>query len=96
MDNLRKIAGIQHDIIHFKEPIVCSVNDLSWMLIRILTSPSTSYDTIKYFTEHAGRELYPCITAEIVFKWWRVREDICPDNSFIKTLLSKVQEINSE
>ena len=96
VDNLRKIAGIQHDIIHFKEPIVCSVNDLSRMLIRILTSPSTSNDTIKYFTEHAGGELHPCITAEIVLKWWRVREGVCPDNTFIKTLLSKVQEMYSE
>ena len=81
------------DIIQCKELTVSSINDLPWKLIETLTSPATPCDTIKYFTEHAGTELYPCITAEIVLKWWSVRKGVCPDNTFIKTIFTKVQDI---
>ena len=46
---------------------------------------------LRYFTEHAGRELHPCIIAEILLKWNSVKESVCPDN--IKNLFSKVQEM---
>ena len=49
----RKIAKILGDIIQCKEPTVSSINDLPWKLIETLTSPATSCDTIRYFTEHA-------------------------------------------
>ena len=93
--NLRKIAKLLGDIIQYKEPTVSSVNDLSWNLIEALTSPSTSYEIIRYFTEHAGTELHPCITTEIVMKWWSVIEGVCPDNTFIQSIFSKVQEMYS-
>ena len=70
-----------------------SIDDLNWKLIETLTSPATPCDTIRYFTEHAGTELHPCITAEIVLKWWSVRKGVCPDNTFIKTLFTKVQDV---
>ena len=66
-----------------------SIDELSLKLIRKLTSPSTSYHRIKFFAEHVGTELHPCITAEIVLKWWSVREGICPDNTFIKLFSQK-------
>ena len=90
VQSLRKIFNIQSDMLRYREFTVSSVDELSWKLIRMVTSPSTSYDTIRYFTEHTGKELHPCITAEIVMKWWRVRESVCPDDTFIITLLSKI------
>ena len=68
VQNLRKVAKMLGDTIQYKEFTISSVDELSWNLIRKLTSQSTSYDTIRYFTEHAGTELHPCITAEIVMK----------------------------
>ena len=91
----RKITKILGDIIQCKEPTVSSINDLPWKLIETLTSPATPWDTIRYFTEHAGTELHPCITAEIVLKWWSVRKGVCPDNTFIKTIFTKVQDVYS-
>ena len=91
----RKIAKLLGDIIQYKEITVSSIDDLNWNLIRMLTSPATPCDTIRYFTEHAGTELHPCITAEIVLKWWSVRKGICPDKTFIKTLFTKVQDVYS-
>ena len=91
----RKIAKMLGDIIQCKELTVSSINDLNWKLIETLTSPATPCDTIRYFTEHAGTELHPCITAEIVLKWWSVRKGVCPDNTFIKTIFTKVQDMYS-
>ena len=93
--NLRKLAKMLGDMIQYREPSVSSMDDLNWNLIRMLTSPATSCDTIRYFTEHAGTELHPCITAEIVLKWWSVRKGVCPDNTFIKTIFTKVQDMCS-
>ena len=91
----RKIAKLLGDIIQYKELTVSSIDDLNWKLIETLTSPATPCDTIRYFTEHAGTELHPCITAEIVLKWWSVRKGACPDNTFIKTIFTKVQDVCS-
>ena len=96
VQNLRKIAKMLGDILQYKEIAISSVGELSWKFIRILTSPATLCDTIRYFTEHAGTELHPCITAEIVLKWWSVREGVCPDNTFIKTIFTKVQDVYSK
>ena len=93
--NLRKLAKMLGDMIQYRQPSVSSIDDLNWNLIRMLTSPATPCDTIRYFTEHAGTELHPCITAEIVLKWWSVRKGVCPDNTFIKTLFTKVQDMYS-
>ena len=93
VQSLRKIAYIQSDMLSYREPTVSSVDELSWRLIRMLTSPSASYDTIRYFTEHTGEELHPCITTEIVLKWWCVKESVCPDNTFIRTMFSKIKAI---
>ena len=82
-------------MLRYKEPVVSSVDDLSWKLVSKLTSPSTSCDNIKYFTENTGKELHPCISAEIVLKWYSARKAECPDNTFIKTLFTKVQEMGS-
>ena len=92
--NLRKLAKMLGDMIQYRKPSVSSIEDLNWNLIETLTSPATPCDTIRYFTEHAGTELHPCITAEIVLKWWSVRKGVCPDNTFIKTLFTKVQDIH--
>ena len=95
VQNLRKISGKLGDMIKFREPTVSTVNDLSWKLIRMLTSESTFCDTIRYFTEHKGKDLHACVAAEIVLKWWSVREGVCPDDTFIKTLFSEVQDMYS-
>ena len=92
---LRKIAKLQSLILHYKTQIMSPLNDLSQWLIRDLASPSTSYGAITSFTEYKGEILHPCITAEIVLEWWRARKGECLDNTFIKTLFSKVQEMYS-
>ena len=73
------------------------IRDLSWERVKQLTSPSTSYDVIKYFTENAGTGIHPCVVAEIVLKWWRVRTDTeHVDMSFITPLITTIQNVSSD
>ena len=63
--------------------------------MRQLTSPVTSYDAIKYFTENAGTGIHPCVVMEIVLKWWSVRTDREQiDVSFITPLITTIQNIS--
>ena len=96
IQDFRKIANIQSDMLRYRGLTVSSKDKLSWKLIRMLTSPSTSDDAMRYFTEHTGRELHPCITAEIVLKWWHVKEGVCSDNTVIETVFLKVHDIDSD
>ena len=43
---------------------VSSIKDLNWERVEQLTSPTTSYDTIKCFTENAGTGIHPCVVVE--------------------------------
>ena len=73
-----------------------SIKDLNWERIKQLTSPTTSYDAIKYFTEHAGTGIHPCVVVEIVLKWWSVRTDTeHVDMSFIKPLITTIQNVSN-
>ena len=73
-----------------------SVKDLNWERVEQLTSPVTSYDAIKYFTENAGAGIHPCVVVEIVLKWWRVRTDReHVDMSFIIPLITTIQNVSS-
>ena len=73
------------------------VKDLNWERVKQLTSPTTPYDTIKYFTENAGTGIHPCVVVEIVLKWWRVRTDReNVDMSFITPLITTMQNVSSE
>ena len=73
-----------------------SMIDLSWETVKQLTSPVTSYDAIKYFTENAGTGIHPCVVVEIVLKWWRLRTDTeHVDMSFIKPLITTIQNVFS-
>ena len=61
-----------------------------------LTSPTTSYVAIKYFTENAGPGIHPCVVVEIVLKWWSVRTDTeHVDMSFITPLITTIQNVSS-
>ena len=73
-----------------------SSKNLSYEFIEKLTSLSTSFDAIRYFTEHGAKDVHPCNLGEIVLKWWRVREGNCPDTTFVKELFTKIQEIDSD
>ena len=74
-----------------------SIKDLNWERVEQLTSPVTSYDAIKYFTENAGTGIHPCVVVEIVLKWWRVRTDREHVNmSFITPLITTIHNVNSE
>ena len=69
---------------------------LSWERVEQLTSPTTPYDVIKYFTENAGTGIHPCVVAEIVLKWWKMRpttEDV--DMSFMKPLIETIKNVSS-
>ena len=73
-----------------------SVKDLNRERAEQLTSPTTPYDAIKYFTENAGTGIHPCVVAEIVLKWWRMRpttEDV--DMSFMKPLIKTIKNVSS-
>ena len=74
-----------------------SIKDLNWETVKQLTSPKTPYDAIKSFTDNAGTGVHPCVVAEIVLKWWRVRtskEDV--DMSFMKPLIETIQSVSSK
>ena len=76
---------------------VVSTKDLNWETVKQLTSPTTSYDVIRHFTEHAGTGVHPCVVVEIVFKWWSVQtytKDI--DMSFIRPLITTLRNVSSE
>ena len=73
-----------------------SIKDLNWERVKQLTSPTTSYEAIKYFTENAGTGIHPCVVVEIVLKWWRVRTDReHVDMSFITPLITTIQNVSS-
>ena len=100
VETLRKIIKISPDT---SIQLFCcwnftalSMNDLSWETVKQLTSPVTSYDAIKYFTENAGTGIHPCVVVEIVLKWWRVRKDReHVDMSFITPLITTIQNVSS-
>ena len=74
-----------------------SIKDLNWERVEQLTSPTTSYVAIKYFTENAGTGIHPCVVVEIVLKWWRVRTDReHVDMSFITPLITTIQNVSTE
>ena len=75
---------------------VHSIKDLNWERVEKLTSPTTSYIAIKYFTENGGTGIHPCVVVEIVLKWWRVRTDReHVDMSFITPLITTIQNVSS-
>ena len=70
---------------------------LNWERVKQLTSPSTPYEAIKYFMEHAGTGIHPCVVVEIILKWWSERTDReHVDMSFITPLITTIQNVNSE
>ena len=76
---------------------VSSIKDLNWERVKKLTSPTTPYEAIKYFTENAGTRIHPCVVVEIVLKWWREstdREHV--DMSFITPFITTIQNVSSE
>ena len=90
--NIHKVTNIDTSI----QP-TSSVKDLNWERVKQLTSPTTPYEAIKYFTENAGTGIHPCVVVEIVLKWWRVRSDReHVDMSFITPLITTIQNVSSE
>ena len=90
--NIHKVTNIDTSI----QP-TSSVKDLNWERVKRLTSPTTPYETIKYFTENAGTGIHPCVVLEIVLKWWRVRTDREHiDMSFITPLITTIQNVSSD
>ena len=73
-----------------------SIKDLNWERVKQLTSPLTSYEAIKYFTENTGTGIHPCVVVEIVLKWWSVRTDReHVDMSFITPLITTIQNVST-
>ena len=76
---------------------VVSTKDLNWETVKQLTSPTTSYDVIRHFTEHAGTGFHPCVAVEMVCKWWSVQTDKKDiDMSFIKPFITIICNVSSE
>ena len=91
METLRKITEMLYNTNMHKV-----TKDLNWERVKQLTSPTTSYEAIKYFTENAGTGIHPCVVVEIVLKWWRVRTDReHVDMSFITPLITTIQNVSS-
>ena len=84
---------------HFGRPSTYgsfTVKDLNLERVKQLTSPTTSYGDLKYFTENAGTGIHPCLVVEIVLKWWSVRTDReHVDMSFITPLITTIQNVSS-
>ena len=103
METLRKITEMLfntniHKVTNIDKCIqpTSSVKDLNWERVKQLTSPTTPYEVIKYFTENAGVGIHPCVVVEIVLKWWRVRKDReHVDMSFITPLIATIQNVSS-
>ena len=90
MERLRKIASLQNSALNFNKELSMKVStQLTWEQIRKLTDRSTTLDCMAYFDETTGKELHPCITAEIVLKWWNVRQrDIA--KRFVSRIINKI------
>ena len=74
-----------------------SIKDLNWERVKQLTSPTTPYEAIKYFTANAGTGIHPCVVVEIVLKWWRVRTDREHVNmSFITPLITTIHNVSND
>ena len=74
-----------------------SIKDLNWERVKQLTSRTTPYEAIKYFTENAGAGIHPCVVVGIVLKWWRVRTDREHVNmSFMTPLITTIQNVSSQ
>ena len=100
VETLRKINEISLDtsiqLSSCWNVIASTIKDLSWERVEQLTSPTTSYDAIKYFTENAGTGIHPCVVLEIILKWWRVRTDReHVDMSFITPLITTIQNVST-
>ena len=75
--------------------MITSLKILNQEKVRQLTSPATSYGTIKSFAEEAGTGIHPCVVMEIVLKWWSVSTDTeHVDMSFIKPLIMAIQNVS--
>ena len=98
-ESFLKISILQNDAYSMlmallcKEVDLCTSAGLTRELIERLTNPSTTYDTIRYFTEYASKDIHPCVIGEIVLKWWRINRTECPDMTFIKNLFTKIDDI---
>ena len=89
--NIHKVTNIDTSI----QP-TSSVKDLNWERVKQLTSSTTPYEAIKYFTENAGTGIHPCVVLEIVLKWWSLRTDREHVNmSFITPLITTIQNVSS-
>ena len=99
VESFRKISFLQNDAHFIPMTLLCKEIDL-WTstgitrgLIEKLTNPSTTYDTIRYFTKYVAKDIHSCVIGEIVLKWWRVSRTGCPDSTFMKTLFKKIGDI---
>ena len=99
VESFRKIAILQNDAYSIpmtllcKEINLCTSVGLTRELVEKLTNPSTTSETIRFFTEYAAKDLHPCVIGEIVLKWWRVNCTEYHDISFIKTLFKEIDDI---
>ena len=99
METLRTINKISLDT--SIQPASCwnfiasSIKDLNWERVKQLTSPTTPHEFIKYFAEHAGTGIHPCVVVEIVLHWWSVRTDReHVDMSFIPPLITTTENVS--
>ena len=98
VESLRRISFLQNDaytiptLLLCKEIDLCATKGLTRELVEKLTSPSITYDTIRYFTEYAAKGIHPCVIGEIVVKWWRVNYTEYHDLTYIKTLFTKIED----
>ena len=98
VETLRKINNISFDasiqLFSCWNFTASSIKDLNWERVEQLTSPTTSYEAIKCFTENAGTGIHPCVVVEIVLKCWSVRTDT--EHVDITPLITTVQNVSSD
>ena len=92
---LRKIAEVQNTMLKCNQPVKVTLTTLSKILIRRLTVPTTSYDTIRSFVENAASEIHPAIVTEIFLKWYSLRPEFDTSKmALIKACITKLQAVD--
>ena len=86
-----EISRLENDTVLFNDIYERSFENLERELVERLTNPSTSFNTIRYFTMHAATDIHPCVVGDIVLKLLRVTNRGYPDITFMEAVFVKIR-----
>ena len=85
------ISRLENDTDLFDDIYERSFENLERELVERLTNPSTSFNTIRYFTMHAAKDIHPCVVGDIVLKLLRVTNRGYPDITSMEAVFVKIR-----